>query len=152
MIKKTALPIATIVLAAIVFSACVPEEQSKPEQTPVEQPSTQVEPEPRAESAIESVIIGKPLTVETSYMSPAGEEAVAFTLYVEESGLIIHAETEVLGKNPTTIVRQTSFANEFPGVLVGQNINDLSQVDRIGGSSLTTAEFNASIQKLKAQL
>jgi hypothetical protein len=77
---------------------------------------------------------------------------VGFTLVVDNNGVITDAQTEVMGVAPTSKMRQESFAKELPKVVVGKKLADLTKVDRVGGSSLTTGAFNAALAKLKAQL
>ncbi len=89
--------------------------------------------------------------IETSYVSPAGEEKVSFTLTVDGQGTITDAQTGVLAKSPISKMRQNSFAKDLPSALVGKKLADLSSIDRVGGSSLTTGAFNKALAELKAQ-
>lgn len=91
-------------------------------------------------------------TIKTNYKNPGGSDYVAFTLRVDEKGTITEAKTEILAVNPTSKMRQEAFAAALPQVLVGKDLSTLSKIDRVGGSSLTTGAFNASLDALKAQL
>lgn len=92
----------------------------------------------------------KTATVKTSYKNPGGADDVAFSITVDASGVITTASIEVLAKNPTSIKRQEAFATDFPAAIQGKKISELNAIDRVGGSSLTTASFNASLAQLKA--
>jgi hypothetical protein len=94
----------------------------------------------------------KNLTVQTHYSNPGGGDDVAFMLMVDGNGVITQAVTEVLAHNDISKMRQNAFATELPKVIVGKKLSDLSSVDRVGGSSLTTKAFNEALPQLKAQL
>lgn len=104
-----------------------------------------------APAPVAEVKSGKTVQLETEYQSPAGPEKVAFSLEVDAAGTIVAANTTVLGKAPTSIMRQEKFKAELPAAVVGKKLADLTQLDRVGGSSLTTGAFNAALDKLKAQ-
>src|SRR3989344_5070978 len=91
-------------------------------------------------------------SVTTHYNNPGGVDDVSFTLVVDDSGVITKAETGILAQGSTAKMRQESFAAAFPAVLVGKKLSEIEKVDRVGGSSLTTNAFNASLPKLKEQL
>jgi hypothetical protein len=57
-----------------------------------------------------------------------------------------------LGTNDITKVRQTAFAVDFAEAVKGKKIAELTAIDRVGGSSLTTKAFNDSLDELRAQL
>ena len=90
--------------------------------------------------------------VEARYKTPVGSDPVSFSLSVGKDGVVTKAETGILGKNSTSIQKQQSFATALPTVVVGKKLSDLSDIDRIGGASLTTNAFNVSLEKLKSQL
>lgn len=90
--------------------------------------------------------------VATTYVTPGGEEKVEFAVFVDEDGMITDAEAVVLAKNPTSVMRQKSFATEMPKALKGKKLSELENVDRIGGSSLTTGAFNKALADLQAQI
>lgn len=92
------------------------------------------------------------VSVEISYQSPAQLENIAFKLALDSQGTIVQAQAIVLSEHPISKMRQTSFAKEFPKVLEGKKLADLTHVDRIGGSSLTTGAFNNALEDLKSQI
>lgn len=109
---------------------------------------TPVQNSPASSDAAPTTV--KQSSVRTSYKTPGGEDEVGFRLTVDSEGTILTALTEVLAKNPTSIKRQEAFAEAFPQALQGKKISELTAIDKVGGSSLTTAAFNASLAQLKA--
>lgn len=104
----------------------------------------------QAAPVVEEAKAEKKTSVRTSYKNPGGEDEVGFSLTVDGAGIITAAQVEVLAKNPTSIKRQEAFAAEFPKAIEGKKLSELGNIDRVGGSSLTTASFNASLAQLKA--
>ncbi len=94
----------------------------------------------------------KRIGIVTTYTDPAGEAEVGFTVVVDANGTIVDASAEVLGTNDITKVRQTAFAADFAEAVKGKKIAELTAIDRVGGSSLTTKAFNDSLDELRAQL
>lgn len=153
MSKKTATLFSFVFASALILAACTP--AAPTEDTVIEEGIAPAEGEvvPVEETTDEQSMVGEgALVAETTYETPGGTEAVKFTVVVDEEGTITSAETEVQAKNPTSIMRQESFAGEFSTALVGKKLAELTEVDRIGGSSLTTAAFNKSLEDLKAQM
>lgn len=159
------IPVVTLFLSALFFAACAPAQQ--PEITPATDTESMMEetmqqPDSGTETMMDDSIddttqdseaqSGRELFVETAYMSPAGEEKVAFMVTVDEEGIIIDANTNVLAKSPISVTRQESFASDLPTAITGKKLSELTQIDRVGGSSLTTGAFNESLEDLKAQL
>lgn len=136
------LPIIGIAVIAIVVIGLKMTQPTKPTDTMMKAAT----PSPMAE-----VKTGKTVQLETEYQSPAGPEKVAFALTVDDSGVITKADTTVMGKAPISVVRQEKFKAELGTAVVGKKLADLSKVDRVGGSSLTTGAFNEALAKLKAQ-
>jgi hypothetical protein len=130
-----------ILASAIIFTAC----QTTPS-------SSNSSPTGDSTAIVEESQTPKTTELTTTYQSPAGEESVAFKLVVDGSGTITEAETTVMAKNPTSVMRQESFSKEFANALKGKKLADLGPVDRIGGSSLTTGAFNKGLDQLKSQL
>ena len=53
------------------------------------------------------------------------------------------------GDNPNSKRYQSEFAGGIADVVVGKNIDDI-KVDKVAGSSLTSAGFNDAIEEIKA--
>jgi hypothetical protein len=142
--KQTTVFLSIIFVSALLFSACLPNTTSE---TSLESTSNINPSEGGAQQEMVKVV-----ATEGEYESPAGEEKVGFALTVDDNGVISNVETEVLATAPISVMRQESFAKELPSVLVGKKLMDLESIDRVGGSSLTTASFNEALVDLKAQL
>lgn len=139
---------------ALILSACTPKQAFPNCDTPtlaraegVMETATQA-----AEGTTEFAQALRRITVQCNYQSPAQAEHVAFDVVVDENGVIVEAQSTVTSDNPTSQMRQTAFAEAFPAAVVGKKLADLENVDRIGGSSLTTGAFNAALAGLKSQL
>lgn len=153
--QKTKLltPIIGLVAFAVIFSAC------QPKATPAETtPATETQEMAKPTDAVmekqgsDSMQDGKTITEKETYQSPAGPEEVGFTLVVDTDGVITEAKTEELAKAPISKVRQAEFAKALSGAVVGKKLSELTTVDRIGGSSLTTGAFNAFLKKAQTQI
>lgn len=142
--------IAFLLVSSLLLVACQPgKQETNPSPSPA---SVFQQPTEDSVSGSSTTPAGKTIASQTSYRTPGGTEEVSFLLMVDDGGEITAAQANVMAKNPTSVMRQTSFADEFPQVLLGKNINELEKVDRIGGSSLTTGAFNQALAGLKAQL
>ncbi len=107
---------------------------------------------PAPEETPSLLVATRSASIVTTYTDPAGEANVGFTIIVDENGVITDASAEVLGTNDITKVRQTAFAADFAEAVKGKKIAELTAIDRVGGSSLTTKAFNDSLDDLRAQL
>lgn len=136
------LPIIGIAVIAIVVIGLKMTQPTKPTNTMMKA---------AAPSQMAEVQTGKVTQVETEYQSPAGPEKVAFVLTLDDSGTITKADTTIMAKAPISVTRQEKFKAELPTVVVGKKLADLTKLDRVGGSSLTTNAFNDALAKLKAQ-
>lgn len=94
----------------------------------------------------------KTTRIQTSYKNPGGSDEVGFVVMVGSDGVVTDAKAEVLAVNPISKVRQEAFAEAFPAALKGKRLSELTAIDRVGGSSLTTGAFNAALPQLQAQL
>lgn len=117
-------------------------------------PVTDVAPQPTPAPADGSagVVSAKTVTTIATYHVPSGDEKVGFTLTLDQSGVVTDATTEILGVAPITKSRQEAFAKALPETIKGKKLSELTHIDRVGGSSLTTAAFNQSLAALKAQI
>ncbi|MFZ1627112.1 MAG: hypothetical protein WAT81_04905 [Candidatus Moraniibacteriota bacterium] len=94
----------------------------------------------------------KSVTTKVSYMNPAGEDEVSFTLYVDSTSMIVDAKADTLATHDISKKRQAAFAEGFPTAVKGKKLSELTSIDKVGGSSLTTKAFNDTLATLKAQL
>lgn len=94
----------------------------------------------------------KTLTLKTSYTNPSGSDEVGFNVMVDANGMVTGVTVDVLATNGISQNRQKAFAEGLPQAITGKKLAELSAIDRVGGSSLTTSAFNAALPALKAQL
>lgn len=87
-------------------------------------------------------------TASGDYQAPSGTETVDVTVTL--AGNTITA-VEVVGHatDPQAMLMQKSFAGGIAAVVVGKSLDEL-QVDKVGGSSLTSGGFNKAIDEIKA--
>ena len=83
------------------------------------------------------------------YQAPSGTESVDVTITLE--GDIITA-VEVVGgaSDPQAKIQQGNFVGGISAAVVGKDI-DAIQVDKVGGSSLTSGGFNKAVDAIKAE-
>ncbi len=81
------------------------------------------------------------------YQAPSGTESVEVTVTLE-SGVV--TAVTVVGDATDSQAKgyQAQFVSGIGAIVVGKNIDELS-VDKVGGSSLTSAGFNAAIEAIK---
>jgi uncharacterized protein with FMN-binding domain len=87
-------------------------------------------------------------TEDADYQSPNGTENVEVTVTLAD-GVITAVEVVGDGDNPNSKRYQTAFADGIADVVVGVSIDEIS-VDKVAGSSLTSAGFNDAIDEIKA--
>ena len=87
-------------------------------------------------------------TESADYSAPSGTETVDVTLTLADN---VITDVKVTGHatDPQAKLHQGQFAGGIAGVVVGKNIDDI-QVDKVGGSSLTSGGFNAAVELIKA--
>jgi uncharacterized protein with FMN-binding domain len=87
-------------------------------------------------------------TESADYQSPNGTEEVTVTVTLADD-VITAVEVVGDGDNPNSKRYQGEFADGIGDVVVGKNIDEIS-VDKVAGSSLTSAGFNDAIDAIKA--
>ena len=82
------------------------------------------------------------------YTAPSGTESVTVTITLADNAV---TAVEVVGDatDPEAKLHQQQFSDGIGAIVVGKNIDEL-QVDRVGGSSLTSGGFNAAVEAIKA--
>ncbi len=89
-------------------------------------------------------------TAEGAYTTPAGQEELAVSITLEADGTITALTVEPLGVNPNSKRFQGQFAEGIGAVAVGKDIASLS-VDKVAGSSLSSAGFNTALDAIAEQ-
>jgi uncharacterized protein with FMN-binding domain len=87
-------------------------------------------------------------TESADYTSPGGTETVEVTVTLAD-GVITEVEAVGDGDNPNSKRYQGEFSDGIADVVVGKSIDEIS-VDKVAGSSLTSAGFNDAIDAIKA--
>lgn len=87
-------------------------------------------------------------TASADYASPNGTETVEVTVTLAD-GVITEVEAVGDGDNPNSRRYQGEFADGIADVVVGKRIDEI-QVDKVAGSSLTSAGFTKAIDEIKA--
>lgn len=141
-----------LALAAVVLVALVGYKVAMRPEAPIEATPKQADTTTEAPVAATPAAVVKQLTTQTTYKEPAGESSVGFTLSVGSDGVITDATVEVLATHDVSKARQAAFAAEFSAAVKGKQLSELTAIDRVGGSSLTTKAFNDALATLKAQM
>jgi len=157
--QKSAFYIVPVIACALILAACQNQSAPTASPTPAEMmvPQSEIlETNPTLESQNSGSMMqdgsSQAVSVNTTYQTPGGQEDVTFTITVDADGVITGADTEIMGKTPTTITRQTAFAEALPTAIIGMKLSELNNIDRVGGSSLTTGAFNKALTELQAQI
>jgi len=87
-------------------------------------------------------------TESAEYQSPNGTEEITVDLTLAD-GVITAVTVTGDGDNPNSKLYQSKFAGGIADVVVGKSIDEIS-VDKVAGSSLTSAGFNDAIDAIKA--
>lgn len=85
------------------------------------------------------------------YQSPNGTETIKVSVTLE-GDVVTEVTTEGVSSDPSPeVIRyQGEFEDGIEAEVVGKNIDEL-QVDRVGGSSLTSSGFNEAIDQIKVK-
>ncbi len=105
-------------------------------------------------AAMTEIVVQKPkeVSAEVRYEVPNdGVDFVRFTLTLSPDGVITDAR-EVTVETNQADEKQVAFSQGLLAVIKGKRLSELTAVDRIGKSSLTTKAFNSVIDTLKSQI
>lgn len=91
------------------------------------------------------------VSAEVTYGVPESDRVyrVRFSLLLEKDGTITEARMVELPKEETS-EKQQQFASNLTVMIKGKKLAELSRVDKVGKSTLTTDAFNSVIDELKA--
>lgn len=102
--------------------------------------------------AAPTVFASKEVDAEVSYEVPGGKfDRLRFVVMVGKDGLIediqtLDAETGQVPK------KKEEFNEQVNVILKGKKLSELSAIDKVGESSMTTAAFNEALPTLQAAL
>lgn len=99
-----------------------------------------------------NLAITREVSAVASYEVPDGTDKVRFTLGLGSDGTVVAVKsTDVLDEN-TVDENLEKFSQNLIIVIRGKKLSELTSIDRVGKSSLTTAAFNAVLPELQKQL
>lgn len=140
----TTLPITLLLGVALagVLAGC-----SAPAEAPVDE-ATETETETETDPGASGSYTDGDYNASGEYQAPSGTETVEVTVTL--TGGAITAVT-VVGDSSDAQAKgyQAQFASGIGAIVVGKSIDDI-QVDKVGGSSLTSGGFDAAIEAIKA--
>lgn len=84
-----------------------------------------------------------------SYQTPGGREQIGVKITVK-NGTVTDASLTEMGQTGEAQEYQSRFASEYKSHIVGKNISEI-KLDRVAGSSLTSAGFNDAINNIAKQ-
>lgn len=82
-----------------------------------------------------------------NYTAPSGTETVEVTVTLAD-GVITDVKVVGDATDPQAQIQQGNFISGIAAEVVGKNIDELN-VDKVGGSSLTSGGFNLAIEAIK---
>lgn len=91
------------------------------------------------------------VTADISFDVPDGIDHVLFSVTTDPQGLITALKMEDADTHEVS-THMEEFSGEIMKVIGGKKLADLTAIDKVGRSSLTTVAFNNALDKLKAQL
>jgi len=101
-----------------------------------------------ADSGIAGPYTDGTYTESADYQAPSGTETVDVTITLVDD-VITAVDVTGHASDPQAKVHQGEFASGIAAVVVGKSIDEI-QVDKVGGSSLTSGGFNAAVELIKA--
>lgn len=87
-----------------------------------------------------------------TYEVPGGTDKVRFTIGLDTGGRVVSVKSSDVLKGDAVSENLAKFSSGLLVVIKGKKLSELTAMDRIGKSSLTTAAFNASLPDLQKQL
>ena len=87
-----------------------------------------------------------------TYEAPGGTDKVRFTIGLDAGGRVVSVKSTDALKGDEVSENLAKFSDGLLLVIRGKKLSELTDVDRIGKSSLTTTAFNASLADLQEQL
>ena len=85
-----------------------------------------------------------------SYTPPSNQtEEVDVTLTLKDS-VVTELQVETSGNHPTSKMHQRDFKSKVQEQVVGKNLDELD-VDKVGGSSLTSSGFNKALDTIRSE-
>ena len=94
----------------------------------------------------------KKVSAVVSYMATEDkEDTLRFVVTIDKEGLITELAT-LDAKTNEVPEKKIAFNQQASVMIVGKKLSELSAIDNVAKSTLTTAAFNSVVSQLKAQL
>lgn len=103
---------------------------------------------PADDTSADAALADGTYTADGAYVAPSGPESVTVTLTLAD-GVVTAVEVVGHATDPQARSHQADFAGGVAAVVVGKPLEGLA-VDRVAGSSLTGAGFNAALDAIRA--
>lgn len=87
-----------------------------------------------------------------SFEVPDGTDKVRFTLGLDDDGRVVSVKTTDVLAGDTADEHMVEFSTNLLVMIQGKKLSEITNIDRVGTSSLTTKAFNSSLPALKAQI
>jgi len=97
-------------------------------------------------------VVSREVSTVATYEAPGGTDKVRFTIGLDAGGRVVSVKASDALKGDEVSENLATFSTGLLVVIRGKKLSELTAVDRVGKSSLTTAAFNASILDLQKQL
>lgn len=99
-----------------------------------------------------NLAVTREVSAVATYESPGGTDKVRFTISLDASGVVEAVKSTDVLKGDTVSENLAKFSQNLILVIRGKKLSELTSIDRVGTSSLTTAAFNAVLPDLQKQL
>ena len=99
-----------------------------------------------------SPVVAREVSTIATYEAPGGTDKVRFTIGLDTGGRGVSVKSADALKGDAVSENLANFSEGLLLVISGKKLSELTAVDRVGKSSLTTAAFNSILPDLKKQL
>ena len=98
------------------------------------------------------VATSRDISAETSYPVPGDSyDNLRFVVTIDANGLIQKIQTLDADTNEVP-AKKVEFTNQINAILKGKKLSELTKIDKVGKSTLTTDAFNAVLAKLQENI
>lgn len=122
---------------------------AEPESTPTASTTQPSNPSGKDEANTTDYVDGV-YSADGSYVSPGGQETINVSLTLSDGVVTAVSVDNPTTRNSNSLKYQGEFIAGIADEVVGVAIDDLN-VDRVGGSSLTSGGFNQAVESIKAE-
>ncbi len=98
------------------------------------------------------LIVAREVSAVATYDAPNGTDKVRFTLGLDSGDAVVAVKSTDALKGDATNENLAKFSEGLLLVIRGKKLSELTSIDRVGKSSLTTAAFNTILPDLQKRL